>query len=94
MQQVTVEHIYPQYASTKVLFPERQRDGIDTLSDALNGEFRGGLYFLVAVELPPPCRSKQGEVGGVPVVITTILDSSLHVITLDCMTDMGQGMMG
>ena len=39
MQQVTVEHIYPQYASTKVLFADRQREGIETLSDALNGEF-------------------------------------------------------
>ena len=39
MQQVTIEHIYPEFAETMVLYLDHQREGIVTISDAIRGEF-------------------------------------------------------
>ncbi|KAG0606784.1 hypothetical protein M758_9G167300, partial [Ceratodon purpureus] len=39
MQQVTLEHIYPEFTQTKVMYDSQQRDRILTVSDAVNGEF-------------------------------------------------------
>ena len=39
MQQVTVDHIYPQFMKSKVMYPGQHRSGIETISDALTGEF-------------------------------------------------------
>lgn len=39
MQQVTIEHVYHEWAHTKVLYPDHQREGINTISDAMRGKF-------------------------------------------------------
>ncbi|KAG0595612.1 hypothetical protein M758_UG181600 [Ceratodon purpureus] len=39
MQQVTVDHVYPQYMNVEVLHPNSQREGIITIFDALDGAF-------------------------------------------------------
>ena len=39
MQQVTIDHIYPQYMDVELLHPAQQRQGIQKLSDALDGAF-------------------------------------------------------
>ena len=39
MQQVTIDHVYPEYANVAVLYPEHQRQGIVKVTDALDGEF-------------------------------------------------------
>ena len=39
MQQVKVDHVYPQYADALVLYPTQQRPGIAKICDALDGDF-------------------------------------------------------
>ena len=46
MQQVTIEHIYPEFAMTKVMYGDQQREGILTVSDAVNGEFSEDATIL------------------------------------------------
>ena len=46
MQQVTVDHVYPQFMKAKVMYPEQQRAGIETISDALTGEFAEDATLL------------------------------------------------
>lgn len=46
MQQVTIEHVYPEWAHTKVLYPDHQREGIVTISDAMRGEFAEDATIL------------------------------------------------
>ena len=46
MQQVTIEHVYPEWAQVCVLYPDHQREGIVTLSDALKGEFAEDATIL------------------------------------------------
>ena len=40
MQQVTIDHVYPEWAQVKLLFPDQQREGIKVLMDAMQGEFK------------------------------------------------------
>ena len=46
MQQVTIEHVYPEWVHTRVLYPDHQREGIVTLCDALKGEFAEDVTIL------------------------------------------------
>ena len=46
MQLVTIEHVYPEWAQTPVLYPDQQRDGIVTLADALTGDFNEDATIL------------------------------------------------
>ena len=46
MQQITIDHVYPEFSQAKVLFGEKQRDGIATISDALSGEFSEDATIL------------------------------------------------
>ncbi|KAG0572586.1 hypothetical protein KC19_VG107800 [Ceratodon purpureus] len=39
MQQVTIEHVYPKWSQSKVLYPDLQCHGINTIGDALKGDF-------------------------------------------------------
>ena len=39
MQQVTIDHVYPQFSHVEVLYPNHQRQGIVKVTDALDGEF-------------------------------------------------------
>ena len=39
MQQVKIDHVYPQYADVSVLNPTHQRPGILKMSDALDGQY-------------------------------------------------------
>ena len=46
MQQVTVEHVYPEWSQSKVLYPDHQRQGINTIGDALKGDFAEDATIL------------------------------------------------
>lgn len=46
MQQVTIEHVYPGWEQTKVLYPNLQRDGITNIGDAMRGEFAEDATIL------------------------------------------------
>ena len=46
MQQITIDHVYPEFSQTKVLYNEKQREDIATISDALNGEFSEDATIL------------------------------------------------
>ena len=39
MQQVTVEHVYPEWGGVIPLYRDQQREGIHKMGDVLNGEF-------------------------------------------------------
>ncbi|KAG0622396.1 hypothetical protein M758_3G094500 [Ceratodon purpureus] len=46
MQQVTVEHVYPEWSKAKVLYPDLQRPGINSIGDALKGDFAEDATIL------------------------------------------------
>ena len=46
MQQVTIEHVYPEWSQTRVLYPDHQREGIVTVGDALKGDFNEDATIL------------------------------------------------
>ena len=46
MQLITIEHVYPEWAGTKVLYPDHQRDGIISIGDALKGDFSEDATIL------------------------------------------------
>ncbi|KAG0595201.1 hypothetical protein M758_UG148600 [Ceratodon purpureus] len=39
MQLVTIEHVYPQWSHVIPMYPDKQRQGLQTMADAMNGEF-------------------------------------------------------
>ena len=39
MQLVTIEHVYPQWSHVLPLYPDKQRQGLLTMADAVNGKF-------------------------------------------------------
>lgn len=39
MQQVTIEHVYPQWAHIVPLYRDQQRQGIQCMHDVFNGKF-------------------------------------------------------
>ena len=46
MQLVTIEHVYPEWSQSKVLYPDNQRHGITTIGDALKGDFAEDATIL------------------------------------------------
>lgn len=39
MQQVTIDYVYPQWAAVIPMYPEMQREGINTMGDIANAAF-------------------------------------------------------
>ena len=46
MQQVTINHVYPEYTGASILYPNHQREGIVKMSDALDGQFAEDLTVV------------------------------------------------